>query len=176
MNRFLFSILILFFFHFYSLNSFSQNDIRFYSGLGTSEDVKYSLGVDYSFNLLEKSSKFNLGSNLGIHYNRFNDNLLNTNEQIYFQLGLQVNYRFLEKMILRVDLGNRIPFSNENYFLIDSNGNPILNSTLESYNFLNPSLEYKVNKTISCFAFYTFAFEDAIDLNSVGIGFIINLN
>ncbi|RCW89721.1 DUF481 domain-containing protein [Winogradskyella arenosi] len=156
--------------------SSGQSEIRFFSGLGISKDVDYSLGIDYSFNFFfDDKSKFNFGTHIGVYYNQFNEPLLATDKQIYFRLGLQLKYRILKKIWVRGDLGTHRPIKKENYFFNDSQGNPVQDTNLGKHTYISPSIEYSINEMINCFIIYNVAFEDMLDMNTVSLGVLIVL-
>lgn len=173
MNKSIFRLLILLLCFLKPQFSSSQSDIRFVSGLGISKDVSYSLGFDYSLNFFRESARFNFGSNLGVYYNQFNNPLLATDKQIYFQLALQLKYRVFKKIWIRGDIGTRFPTNKENYYFNDSLGNEVLNTNLGKHTYISPSLEYNINETLNCFILYNVAFEDMLDMNTIGIGIVI---
>lgn len=176
MNKSIFPLLILLICFFQPQFSTSQSEIRFFSGLGVSKDVNHSLGLDYSFNFFfNEKSRFNFGTHIGVYFNKFNEPLLATDKQIYFRLGLQLKYRVLKKIWVRGDLGTHRPIYKENYFFNDSSGNPVPNTNLGKHTYISPSIEYSINEIFNCFIIYNVAFEDRLNINTIGLGILIVL-
>jgi len=157
-----------------SQKSLAQGQLRFSGGLGTNKDITYNFAVDLSFNFLEESSKFNLGSNIGIYYYDFDEPLLATKDLYFYHLGLHFEYRILERLSVSTEVGSRNPFNDDNYNFNDPSGNPVPNSDLDSHIYLTPSLDCRINKTLGVFLFYNVAFEDRLDMNTIGIGVSLN--
>ena len=176
MNKSMFFLLIFLLCFLKPQLSSGQSEIRFFSGLGISEDVNYNIGLDYSFNFFfSKESKFNFGTHAGVYYNKFNEPLLATEKQLYFRLGLQIKYRLLKKIWIRGDLGSHRPINKKKYFFNDSMGTHIPNTDLGSHNYISSSAEYCINETLSCLILYNIAFEDMLDLDAFCIGVVVNL-
>lgn len=150
-----------------------QNDYRFSSGLGIEKDVRYNLAFDFNFNILKKTSGFNFGPILGFYYIRFDEPLLATNNQSFFQTGFQAKYGLFDKIWIRADFGSRLPLNSDNYYFNDAMGNRIPDSELKKHNYFSPSLEYAINKAIHLFVIYNFAFENQLDIDTIGMGIII---
>gem|GEM_PF-2177934 len=152
-----------------------QEDLRVYGGLGANNDTNHRLNMDFSLFFLKKESRFNAGSNLGLQYSRFDNPNLGTDSHVFYHLGLQAIYAISNKVNVRVDLGSRRPTSKKNYNFLDDMENTLPDSELGGHIYLMPNITYNFDDALGVFIFYNKAFENRLDMNTLGIGISIKL-
>lgn len=153
----------------------AQDANRLYSGIGTGKDTNYTITGDISLFLLKEESRFNIGTHIGMHYARFNNPSLATNGALFIQSGFQAQYRASKKVVARLDLSSRHPINKKNFSFIDAMGEPIPDSQLGGHVLLIPSIAYDITDITSAFIFYGAAFENRLNLNTLGLGISVKL-
>lgn len=112
---------------------------------------------------------------MGLQYSRFDNPNLGTDSRVFYHLGLQAICAISNKVNVRVDLGSRRPTSKKNYNFLDDMENTLPDSELGGHIYLMPNITYNFDDALGAFIFYNKAFENRLDMNTLGIGISIKL-
>jgi hypothetical protein len=154
-----------------SLN-FSYSQGRFSAATGVNGDINYSISSDYVFQLNHESASFQYGAYIGLNFSDFQNNLLVKESQFFWRSGLTSKYLFNADFGIGIDIGSYIPLEGKK-FRSDMLENGDVSKKIGGSIYISPQISYEISSGFILTGFYEKVFQDAINMDRIGLGFII---
>jgi hypothetical protein len=140
--------------------------------MSTGVDVDYSISSDYLFKLNNELATFQYGAYIGLNFSNFQNELLENDSHFFLINGLTAKYMFNADFGIRFDLGSYLPLKGKNFRRATSE-NGDMSKEIGGSIYISPQLSYEISSGFILTGFYEKVFQNAINMDRIGLGFII---
>lgn len=152
--------------------NYSYSQVRFNMATGIGGDIDYSISSDYLFTLNNELATFQYGAYMGLNFSNFRDELLENDSYLFLRNGLTAKHMFNADFGIRFDLGTYLPLKGKSFRKVTlENGD--MSEKIGGSIYISPQLSYEISHGFILTGFYEKVFQNAVNMDRIGLGFII---